>query len=64
MFCPDAGKVDADTKTSSVLLHEPARDIVLEWKPGDPISRRIVVILDWPQMQKSRTPKESGILTS
>jgi primary-amine oxidase len=41
----DAGKVDADTKTTSVLLHEPAKDTVLKWKPGDPIFREAEVIL-------------------
>src|ERR1700675_2210750 len=41
----DSGKIDADTVTHSVLLHEPAKDKVLAWKPGDPIFREAEVIL-------------------
>src|ERR1700683_5028140 len=41
----DSGKVDADTITASVLLHEPPKDRVLAWKPGDPIFREAEVIL-------------------
>lgn len=41
----DSGKVDADTITNSVLLHEPPKDRVLAWKPGDPIFREAEVIL-------------------
>src|SRR5262249_44676750 len=41
----DSGKLDADTVTHSVLLHEPAKDKVLAWKPGDPMFREAEVIL-------------------
>ncbi|HKN60214.1 MAG TPA: hypothetical protein VJW93_03490 [Candidatus Acidoferrales bacterium] len=41
----DSGKMDADTITTSVLLHEPPKDKVLAWKPGDPIFREAEVIL-------------------
>jgi len=41
----DSGKIDSDTVTHSVLLHEPAKDRVLAWKPGDPIFREAEVIL-------------------
>jgi primary-amine oxidase len=41
----DSGKMDADTITTSVLLHEPAKDRVLAWKPGDPVFREAEVIL-------------------
>jgi primary-amine oxidase len=39
------GKMDADTFTASVLLHEPAKDLVLAWKRGDPIPREADAIL-------------------
>jgi primary-amine oxidase len=39
------GKMDADTYCVSLLLHEPAKDKVLEWKAGDPISREADVTL-------------------
>src|SRR5947207_3226512 len=35
----DSGKLEADTITSSVLLHEPAKEKVLAWKIGDPLFR-------------------------
>jgi primary-amine oxidase len=41
----DSGKLDADTTTNSVLLHEPPKAKVLAWKPGDPIFREAEVIL-------------------
>ena len=41
----DSGKIDKDTVTHSVLLHEPGKDKVLAWKPGDPIFREADVIL-------------------
>jgi primary-amine oxidase len=41
----DSGKLDEDTVTHSVLLHEPAKEKVLDWKPGDPIFREAEVIL-------------------
>ena len=41
----DSGKMQDDTVTHSVLLHEPAKDKVLAWKPGDPIFREAEVIL-------------------
>jgi len=34
-----SGKIDADTTYASVLLHEPAKDKVLAWKPGDRVPR-------------------------
>lgn len=40
-----SGKMDADTYCVSVLLHEPAKQKVLAWKEGDPISREADVIL-------------------
>jgi primary-amine oxidase len=41
----DAGKLDADTIFTSVLLHSPPKDKVLAWKPGDPVFREAEVIL-------------------
>ena len=41
----DNGKIDADTFIPSVLLHEPPKDRVLAWKPGDPVFREADVIL-------------------
>ena len=41
----DSGKLQPETTTHSVLLHEPAKDKVLAWKPGDPIFREADVIL-------------------
>src|SRR5258707_4314745 len=41
----DSGKLEADTITSSVLLHEPAKEKVLAWKIGDPLFREAEVIL-------------------
>ena len=41
----DSGKIDKDTVTHSVLLHEPAKDKVLAWKSGDPVFREAEVIL-------------------
>src|SRR5262249_17345158 len=40
-----SGKVTLDTQVMSVLLHEPAKDAVLAWKSGDPITREADVIL-------------------
>src|SRR5438552_12312115 len=40
-----SGKVDADTLVMSVLLHEPAKETMLAWKAGDPITREADVIL-------------------
>jgi primary-amine oxidase len=39
------GKVDPDTTVMSVLLHEPAKEKVLEWKPGEAMTREADVIL-------------------
>src|ERR1700757_4121089 len=41
----DSGKLDSDTVTHSVLLHEPDKRKVLAWKPGDAIFREAEVIL-------------------
>ena len=41
----DSGKLDPDTLTHSVLLHEPAKSKVLAWKMGDPMFREAEVIL-------------------
>lgn len=41
----DGGKLDADTFVPSVLLHEPPKDRVLAWMPGDPVFREADVIL-------------------
>ena len=40
-----SGHVTEKTLTSSLLLHEPAKDKVLAWKEGDPIPRQADVIL-------------------
>src|SRR5262249_38897771 len=39
------GKMDPDTFVMSVLLHEPAKEKVLEWKAGDSFTRKADVIL-------------------
>lgn len=41
----DSGKLEASTITNSVLLHEPSKEKVLAWKPGDPMFREAEVIL-------------------
>jgi len=41
----DSGKMQPETSTISVLLHEPAKDKVLAWKAGDPLFREAEVIL-------------------
>src|SRR5580698_9710254 len=41
-----SGHLTDKTLFSSVLLHEPAKDKVLAWKPGDPIPREADVILE------------------
>src|SRR5579859_5504692 len=41
----DAGKIDADTLYTSVLLKEPPKEKILAWKPGDPVFREAEVIL-------------------
>jgi primary-amine oxidase len=41
----DSGKIDSDTVTQSVLLHEPDKNKVLAWKAGDAIFREAEVIL-------------------
>jgi primary-amine oxidase len=40
-----SGHMDDDTHYASVLLHEPAKDIVLAWKPDQPIPREADVTL-------------------
>ena len=39
------GKMDPDTYAMSVLLHEPPKEKVLEWKAGDAITREADVVL-------------------
>src|SRR5215831_19908234 len=41
----DSAKMQPETMTTSVLLHEPAKDKVLAWKPGEPVFREADVIL-------------------
>jgi len=41
----EAGKLDADTLFASVLLHNPPKDQVLAWKPGEPVFREAEVVL-------------------
>lgn len=41
----DNGKIDEDTLIPGVLLHEPPKDRVLAWKPGDPMFRVADAIL-------------------
>jgi len=41
----DSGKMLPETVTISVLLHEPAKDKVLAWKPGDWLFREAEVVL-------------------
>ena len=41
----DSGKMDADTFVPGVLLHEPGKDRVLAWKPGDPVFREADITL-------------------
>ena len=40
-----SGKMDADTSYASVQLHEPAKDRVLAWKPGNPVPREADALL-------------------
>jgi primary-amine oxidase len=41
----DAGHTEEKTIFSSVLLHEPEKQTVLDWKPGMPIERKADVVL-------------------
>jgi primary-amine oxidase len=41
----DAGKLEEKTIFASVLLREPAKSLVLDWKPGRPIERKADVVL-------------------
>jgi primary-amine oxidase len=41
----DAGHTEEKTIFSSVLLHEPLKQDVLDWKPGSPIERKADVVL-------------------
>jgi primary-amine oxidase len=40
-----AGHLDSDTYFASVLLREPAKDVVLAWKAGSPIPREADVVI-------------------
>lgn len=40
-----SGHLDGDTKFASILLHEPAKEKVLRWKPGEPMPREADVVL-------------------
>ena len=40
-----SGHFDGDTHFESILLHEPAKSVVLAWKPGDAIPREADVVL-------------------
>jgi primary-amine oxidase len=40
-----SGHMDEDTHYASVLLHEPSKDIVLHWKPDQPVPREADVTL-------------------
>ncbi|RRA49837.1 hypothetical protein [Acidipila sp. EB88] len=39
------GHVHEKTIFASILLHEPAKQVVLAWRPGDPITRQADVVL-------------------
>ena len=41
----DAGKLAPKTLFASILLQEPPKAYVLGWKPGDPIVRKVDVVL-------------------
>jgi primary-amine oxidase len=43
--------MDEDTHYASVLLHEPTKDVVLAWKPGQAVPREADVTL----MRKGKT---------
>jgi primary-amine oxidase len=36
-----SGKVGDDALFASIVLHEPAKDALAQWKPGDPVERRV-----------------------
>ena len=46
-----SGHMDEDTHYVSILLHEPAKEVVLSWKPGQAIPREADVVL----MRKNAT---------
>jgi primary-amine oxidase len=46
-----SGHIDEDTHYASVLLHEPAKDVVLAWKSGQPVLREADATL----MRKGKT---------
>jgi len=41
----DAGKIGEKTQFSSILLQEPPKSAVLAWKTGDPIVRKVDVVM-------------------
>ena len=46
-----SGHLDEDTHFASILLHEPAKDVVLAWKSGQPVPREADATL----MRKGKT---------
>src|SRR6476469_566290 len=46
----DSGRLPEGSLFASVVLHEPAKDVLAQWKPGDPVARRVrAVIVPGPE---------------
>ena len=37
----DSGRVPDGALFASIVLHEPVKDVLAQWKPGDPVERRV-----------------------
>ena len=46
----DSGRLPEGALFASVVLHEPVKDVLAQWKPGDPVERRLrCVIVPGPE---------------
>ncbi|HEY5077533.1 MAG TPA: hypothetical protein VIJ48_08530, partial [Acidimicrobiia bacterium] len=46
----DSGRLPEGALFASVVLHEPAKDVLAQWKPGDRVERRVrAVIVPGPE---------------
>ncbi len=41
----DSGRLTEGALFASIVLHEPAKDVLARWKPGDPVERRVRAVL-------------------
>jgi primary-amine oxidase len=46
----ESGRVAGDVLFASIVLHEPAKEVLTRWRPGDPVDRELrVVIVPGPE---------------